>query len=86
MNAAMSACGIRNEMRPVSAVKYFLATCGRRARISRSIPFARTDDPSVADGGSDHSATNEADLLIPCAGGLIVVIEADRNGSPIISA
>ena len=30
----------------------------------RSIPIARTDDPSVADGGSGHSAIKEVDALM----------------------
>jgi len=40
---------------------HVLAAQGSRARISRSIPFARTDDPSVAEEGSGHSATNEGE-------------------------
>jgi hypothetical protein len=64
-NASASACTIRNTMRPVSALANFLTTHGRRARISRSIPFKRRDEPSVADGGSGHSATNDGVVLMP---------------------
>lgn len=58
-NASVSVCTIRNTMRPVSALTNVLTTHGRRARVSRSIPFKRRDEPSVADGGSVHSATND---------------------------
>src|SRR6478735_4027560 len=61
LNTSVSASDIRNAIRPVPAVMHVLAAQGSRARISRSIPFARTDDPSVAEEGSGHSATNEGE-------------------------
>ena len=66
-NASASVCNMRNTMRPVSALANFLTVHGRRARISRSIPFRRKEEPSVADGGSGHSATTEAVLLTLCS-------------------
>ena len=57
-NASSSPSGIRSASDPASIPRSFRAVSGKRARASSKIPFARTDDPSVAAGKSFHSSNS----------------------------
>lgn len=53
-NSAFSLAGIISVSSRPSRLSDFFVACGSRARISRRMPFMRTDEPNVAAGGSTH--------------------------------
>jgi hypothetical protein len=63
LNAVFEVSGMTRMSPPARISSDFRTGDGSRERISCRIPFARTDDPSVAAGGNGHSLISSASSL-----------------------